>query len=511
MRKTLGGLLLTISIMAIAASAQASPAVVLVSGFDTTTPFSTSAPSCAGQEGETWSPPTGVAAALKQAGHTVFTAPTLQSETSPPAPCLGPGQVAPPAAATIDTNGDIDANGRALIALFQFLASNYGVTSVQLVGHSDGGLWSRSAIGQMDADATDPLTVQSLTTMGTPHTGSFGADLAVTLNNGACDFSNEIEQLICEGMLDVIQAEFSDLGPATIEQLTSSFLQGWNQKQAIGCSVSVLGGTYVDLPLPGYRYYDPNDGIVGIASAHATAAKSLFGQPIPAPGFATTGGASFPVVHSAVLNFLSSNDLLNQAGISATVVQYVQASAAGKPCVAAGAPPSPTTTEIPPPPSVGFHSLEASSGGTAAGGGTLLRPVARQAVVLGRGASLRCRGRKIAATPLLGSRRARVAFPRCGRALRVKGGRALALRPDRRRKPLVSHDGTRLQVSVRGPALRGLRVEMRAGKGWRVVKRRGATTLPAATRGRVTVRATGRTRDGRRVTAVAHVNARPRN
>jgi triacylglycerol lipase len=509
MRKSLGGLVLTISILAFAGTAHATPAVVLVSGFDTTTPFSTSAPNCAGKEGETWNPSTGVAAALKGAGYTVFTAPTLQSGTTPPAPCLGTGQTAPPAAATIDTNGDIDANGRALIALFQFLATNYGVTSVQLVGHTDGGLWSRSAIGQMDANAVDPLTVQSLTTMGTPHTGSFGADLAVTLNNGTCDFSNEIEQLLCEGMLDVIQAEFSDLGPATIEQLTSSFLQGWNQKQAIGCSVSVLGGTYVDFPLPGYRYYTPDDGIVGIASAHATAAKSIFGQPIPAPGFATTGGASFPVVHSAVLTFLSPNTLLNQAGISATVLQYVKAGAAGKPCVVAGAPSSPTTTELPPPASAGFHSLEAASGATAASRGTLSRPVAGQAVLLGRGASLRCNGRKIAATPLLGARQARVGFPRCKRALRVKGGRALALRPDRRRVLLARHDGTRLQLSVRGPKLRGLRVQAQVGKRWRAVKPRGSTKL-AATRGRVTVRATGKTRDGRRLTAVTHVNARER-
>jgi triacylglycerol lipase len=504
MKKTFGGLLLTISFLVLAGSAQASPAVVLVSGFDTTTPFSTSAPSCAGQEGETWSPPTGVAAALKQAGYTVFTAPTLQSETTPPAPCLGQGQVAPPAAATIDTNGDIDANGRALIALFQFLATNYGVTSVQLVGHSDGGLWSRSAIAQMDANAGDPLTVQSLTTMGTPHTGSFGADLAVTLNDGSCDLSNEIEQLICEGMLDVIQAEFGDLGAATIEQLTSSFLQGWNQKQAIGCPVGVLGGTYVDVPLPGYRYYDPNDGIVGIASAHAKAATSILGQPIPAPGFPTTGGASFPVVHSSVLSFLSANDLLNQAGISATVLEYVKGGATSRPCVVAGAPRSPTTAEGPRSAIIGFQSFEAPADGK------LSRPLAGQAVVLGRGAGLRCAGRPIAAIPLLGSRRARVAFPRCKRTLRVEGGRALALRPDRRRALLAHHDGTRLRIALKGPALRGLRVQARAGKRWRAVEPRGVTRLAAA-RGRVTVRATGRTRAGRRLTAVAHVNARARN
>ena len=207
-------------------------------------------------------------------------------------------------------------------------------------------------------------------------------------------------------------------------------------------------------------------------------------------------------MHSSVLSFLSSNDLLNQAGISATVLQYVKAGAATRPCVVAGAPSSPTTANLPAPPSVGFHSLEAPSGGT------LSRPAAGQAVVLGRGASLRCGRRAIAATPLLGSRRARVAFPRCKRELRVKGRRALALRPDRRRVLRARHDGSRLQVWVKGPALRGLRVQARVGKRWRAVNARGGTRLKVA-RGRVTVRATGRTRGGRRLTAVAHVMARP--
>jgi hypothetical protein len=185
------------------------------------------------------------------------------------------------------------------------------------------------------------------------------------------------------------------------------------------------------------------------------------------------------------------------------VLDYVKTGAATSACVVAGAPPSPTTAEQPAPPRVGFHSLETPRGGK------LSRPAAGEAVVLGRGASLRCKGRAIAATPLLGSRRARVAFPRCKRKLRVEGRRALALRPARGRALRASHDGTRLRVSVNGPALRGLRVQARVGKRWRTVKARGATRLKVA-RGRVTVRATGRVRNGRRLTAVAHVIARAR-
>src|SRR5215213_2957538 len=97
--------------LAAAAPASAADAVVLVSGFTTSTPFSTSAAACAGQEGSTWSP--NVAPALKGAGLLVFTAPEGEGAKAP-APCVGAGQPAPPASATIDTGGDADTNGRAL-------------------------------------------------------------------------------------------------------------------------------------------------------------------------------------------------------------------------------------------------------------------------------------------------------------------------------------------------------------------------------------------------------------
>lgn len=497
--RRIGALLLIGSVLGLAETAHATPAVVLVSGFDTTTPFSTSAPNCAGKEGPTWSPSTGVAAALKQAGYAAFTAPVLQSDTPAPPPCLGPGQSAPPPTATIHSNGELDANGRALIALFQFLATTYGVTSVQLVGHSDGGLWSRSAITQMDANPSDPLTVQSLTTLGTPHTGSFGADLAVTLDNGRCEQPDRVERLLCDLVLDIIQAEFGSLGPEAIEQLTYPFLAGWNPRQAIGCPVPVIGGTYVNLPVDGYTYYDPDDGIVGIASALAAGSKSIGGQPIPPPGFQPLARASFPVVHSETLSFLTPGNLLNQAPISATVLRFVRGTATTAPCALAGAPPLPRPAVLRTGLTrVAFHSLEAPRRGA------LARPVADEAVVLGRGARVRCGRRAIAATPLLGSRRVRVAFPRCRGALRAEGRRVLALRPDRGRLLHVAHDGRQLHLRISGRPLRRVRAEIRVGGRWARVKARGATSL-ILPRGRATVRARGRTPSGRRVAAVAHV------
>jgi hypothetical protein len=145
--------LVAIAALAAPAATRGAPppgsAVVLVSGFNTTTPFTSSDPSCAGREGATWSAPTGPAAALKRAGYTVFTAPAARAGGSPGAPCAGGGP-APPASATIDSNnGGLDANGRALLRFLAFLRSGYGLTRVQLVGHSDGGMWSRAAITQL--------------------------------------------------------------------------------------------------------------------------------------------------------------------------------------------------------------------------------------------------------------------------------------------------------------------------------------------------------------------------
>ena len=146
--------------------------MVLVSGFTTSTPFSTPAANCAGMEGDTWS--ISVAPALKAAGYQVFTAPEGPNSDgsapgNAPSPCVGPGQQAPPPDVTVNTGGDVDDNGQFLGQFLAFLNQDFGVTDVQLVGHSDGGIWSRSAINQ---PANYPgVTITSLTTLGTPHEG----------------------------------------------------------------------------------------------------------------------------------------------------------------------------------------------------------------------------------------------------------------------------------------------------------------------------------------------------
>ncbi|HEY8582348.1 MAG TPA: hypothetical protein VIL49_05350, partial [Capillimicrobium sp.] len=404
----------------------------------------------------------------------------------------------------IDSNGELDANGAALASFLGFLQANYGVSSVQLVGHSDGGLWSRSAITQLPATAG--VTVQSLTTLATPHTGSFGADLAETLTNGQCDFSDDLEEVLCDAALIAVNAAFDDVGATTVRELSSTFLEGWNPQQAIGCPVAVMGGTYVDIPLIDLEYYNPNDGIVGEASALNQTALGITLSEIPAAGFTPIGNQTFPVVHSSVLTFLSPNTMLNQADISADVVAAVQAGAAGAPC-STGTPLAPAARSAAAAPRqasgaaisahAGFRALEAPRRDR------LSKPVRGETVLLLDGARLRCAGERVAAVPLLGSRQVAVAVPRCDGPLRVRGGKALALRPHGRSAIAATRRGDTVRVRVEGPRLRKLRAEVAVDGRWQRVRLGQAVRVPSAAD--ASVRVFGRDRSGERWTATAHL------
>ena len=74
-------------------------AVLLVSGFNTETPFTTPDPFCDLKEGPDWSLPTGPVAALKADGHAVFTAPVRRSKDPALAPCPAIGSPLPPPSA----------------------------------------------------------------------------------------------------------------------------------------------------------------------------------------------------------------------------------------------------------------------------------------------------------------------------------------------------------------------------------------------------------------------------
>lgn len=495
--------------LAVAAPAPGS-AVVFVSGFTTTTPFTSSAPQCAGQEGPTWGAPTGAPEQLRAAGYAVFTAP-VGNHGAVAAPCSAPGQPVPPSTATIDSNGDVDANGRALLTFLSFLRVSYGITSVQLVGHSDGGLWSRSAFTQYPTATAPTPTVQSLTTLGTPHTGSYAADLAEYVHDGQCDTTG-VEQDICELVLPVLDDMIGDLGDDAVKELSSSYLAGWNRQQTIGCPVTVVAGTYVSLPswigwaVP--AYYFPDDGVVGEASGLNESSWSLTVQRIAAAPFQTVDGGAFPVVHSATLSSLlgTPNTLTNYAAI-ATVVQNSIASPPGSaPCVAGSSGPAAAAAAAAKPSSGTVRARFATLLAPGRGGRFAARP--RDLALLLDGARVSCGSRSPAAVPLLGSRRLRVtALPRCRGGIVVRGGKALVVRPDAAARSLeVGWTGTTVRATVRGRGLRDVRIETKTGARWRPLPRSGRALLPLTPAGaRVPVRAIAVDARGRRYVATAQL------
>ena len=190
--------------------------------------------------------PAGPAPALRAAGLAVFTAP-VQHGSLPLLPACAPGgQPTPGTDTTVNSFGDNDDNGAALAQLIEFLHDSYGVERVQLVAHSDGGNWSRSAFTQ---DAAYPdVDVRSLTTLGTPYTGSMVADIGTELSDGSCDFRSADEQDLCLALLEVARQIYGDIGPTAVEQLTHSYLEQWNPEQVIGgCPVTTIAGTGVDV------------------------------------------------------------------------------------------------------------------------------------------------------------------------------------------------------------------------------------------------------------------------
>ncbi len=470
------------------ASANGAPsypeAVVLVSGFNTASPFSTPAPECVGKQGEGWDTSGGIPPALRAAGMDVFTAPVANAGKSAPPSCPAAGAPLPnPKTMVINSNGDIDLNGAALARFLGFLGEKYGVTDVHLVGHSDGGLWIRSALTRNGAYAG--ISVSSLTTLGTPHTGSFVADLTVALNGGTCNFKNPTEEAICDAMSIAIGVVVNKLGRLATKQLTSSFLTTWNPKQSIGrCPVSGIAGDHVgfSLPLGSLDYYTPSDGLVGEASALAEAATDLGGHPIPAPGIPDFREAGvYDVVHGTAVKFLGKQNLLNTQAISDKVVETILPG--GADCNVASAPAREaeaaatevTRLRVP------LYRLIAADRH-----GRLAAPGDQDFAVSKPGIAIRCGLRRLQTIPIAGDRRLRLHPPEgCDQPLRARGkgdrpARALLLRAHPRRDGLVRVEGDRARIRIRGKQPRRFTAKAQVGGKWKTLKldRRGRTTLP---------------------------------
>ncbi len=248
----------------------------MVSGFAAQSPFTTPTQGC-GKGQAAGISDTGLRDSLLKSGYPVYTSPAQ----------VGPGQITdyagfgpfsecPPAlpeSMTVNALQPIDAGGQRLSNFINYLNSQYHVSSVDIVAHSMGGLFSRSAIKVLK-DTSSPVAVTSLTTLGTPWEGSFAADIAT----GGLPASSCGGQTACKNVVKTVKDITKSGKVAAPEQLTKQFLDGtdgksgWNAAQGNaleGIPVTLFAGNLLTLN-GGNPNAWPNDGLIQLTSALAT-------------------------------------------------------------------------------------------------------------------------------------------------------------------------------------------------------------------------------------------------
>lgn len=248
-------------------------AVVIVSGGAATSPFTTPDQACATglAAGNT---DTAMRAYLLGKGYTVYTSPAMAGR-GPVTPQTGFGPFADcpitlPENMTVNSTGSIDTAGERLARFLNYLHTDKGVTDVDLIGHSMGGLYSRAAIRVLNTTGS-PVHVRSLTTVGTPWQGSYLSDFA----NNTVPLSDCLSDRLCEDSMKAFGAEVVRLVSGSGREVSQAYLtgdDGWNSAQA-----GVLDDTPVVL-IAGNRFTKdgrtnpavwPNDGLVATQSALA--------------------------------------------------------------------------------------------------------------------------------------------------------------------------------------------------------------------------------------------------
>ena len=248
-------------------------AVVIVSGGGATSPFTTPTSACkagfaAGSTDDA------LRSELLKAGYQVFTAPaqvgagTVTTDTSPYG--FGDCPTALPESMTLNAVGPIDDAGIHLANFFEHLQTTYGVTTIDIVGHSMGGLFSRSAIKKLKASNTS-LRFRSLTTLGTPWEGAFPADYST---GGSVTLADCRDDIVCEESLKEFKQFWLPNSTGAGQQVTRAYLtgkSGWNERQGDvlnGIPVTLIGGDFLRNPSTNTEVW-PNDNLVSLRSALA--------------------------------------------------------------------------------------------------------------------------------------------------------------------------------------------------------------------------------------------------
>ena len=281
--------------------ARMSHAVVIMSGGDAVSPFTTPDAACRSglAAGNT---DTALREFLLGRGIPVYTAPAQNGRgvvQDPPPDSFGAFADQPEVLDemyTVNSDGDIDLAGEHLTRFLGLLNDRYGVGTVDLVGHSNGGLFARAAVRCLRLLGS-PVRVRSLVTLGSPWMGSFPLRWAFgEVPDEALaghDFTNrlfpELKQRVDEG----------DLGLA--RENTYRYLVGpgrWNEHQ-VGelddIDVLLVAGTWFQVD-GGDPELWPHDGLVSRFSAVA--------EGLPAQVAPRRTTRTFPVTHSIFISDL---------------------------------------------------------------------------------------------------------------------------------------------------------------------------------------------------------------
>lgn len=276
-----------------------SRAVVLMSGGDAASPFTTPDAACASglAAGNT---NTALREHLLARGYQVFTAPAQNGRgvvlDADPASfgAFGGQPEVLGEQYTVNSDGDIDLAGEHLTRFVDLLRDRYGIDEVDFIGHSNGGLFARSAIRMMRMLEV-PVEVRTLTTLGSPWMGSLPLRVVFDEVPREALMGQQIAIAAAEGSAERIKQ--GDMGLA--QENTYRYLVGpgrWNEHQAgvlDDIPVYSVGGSYFTAE-DGDPELWPNDGLVTVFSSH--------GEGLPSWVAPRHEKADFVVTHSVFVS-----------------------------------------------------------------------------------------------------------------------------------------------------------------------------------------------------------------
>ncbi|MCM3502766.1 alpha/beta hydrolase [Microbacterium sp. P26] len=242
-------------------------AVVLVSGGAAVTPF-TDTDRGAGSGLAAGNTLTALRDHFRASGRQVFTAPARIGAGTVEADAgwqgFGDVPILLPAELTINAVGAVDDAGVALAAFLRWLSAECAVSSVDLVAHSMGGLFSRAAIREL---AGAGPRVDHLVTLGTPWDGAVLGDAVAGDITDADAHGDPATTTI----LDQARAYAAANSQGAAEQVSRRFLRAWNDAQAgvlDDVAVTAIGAGYFAAATEPAQLW-PHDGLVSLRSGRA--------------------------------------------------------------------------------------------------------------------------------------------------------------------------------------------------------------------------------------------------